>query len=359
MGLSVLPSEILAKRMALVRTLLGPGWLPQALADGPSAGTVRTWVQLERCYGRLARWLERGLGHLCRLGSSSAGEDGGGDADWLEDLSGRDVPVAVMHALREGVVVTCSGIRTCCNFTAGDLLEWIVPLLAWLYCLNDRRVARATEGSTARRCLVLLAGVPGGGKSVAAALVERFGRLLRDFPRIQVVGMDGWHLASRAMSRRWITDVRGNRLPLTERKGSPQSFDLQGLTRDVRGLVMQSATAKLPYYDRQAHEPVAGRLLVDSPIVLLEGNYLALKALGWEKLAELACGVVWLDAPLGLAERSIVLRHMLCGRSRIEAESRWVRNDWPNALVAIRGRPNADAVLVVDGMRRMHFVHRC
>jgi pantothenate kinase len=359
MRFSVLPSEILDKRMALLMAMLGPGWLGRERVGGvPAPHAVHEWADLERCYGRLVSWLECGLGYVCGSQGRPAG-DGTDETAWQNSGFGSgDVPVALVRALRRGLTVSASGVKTYCRVSASDLLDGILPLLAWVYCLNDRRLAADLKGSGPYRCLVLLAGIPGGGKSVVAGLVEVFGRLLAGFPHIQTVGMDGWHLANRAIEGRWMTDESGEVVPLAGRKGSPESFDLDLLTSDIRLLVGQSAPIKLPAYDRGRHDPVGAKVLVDAPIVLLEGNYVGLRAQGWDKLAELAGGSVWLDASVRLAEASMVGRHMFSGRSRSEAESKWRCNDWPNAMMALGCRPQADAVIYLDGARRMRFAHR-
>ena len=326
--MSVLPSEILDQRLAVLRTLLGPGWLGPAWIDSRSAGlTGQDWASMERCYGRLVSWLLPGLRHLCQPG-------GGGGVRTVVGtssdpaLSVPDVPVALMHALRGGMTASPSGIDTFCRVTAGDLLGGIVPFLAWMYCLHEKRRglvldARESDQVPLARCIVLLAAVPGAGKSVVASLVEQFASLLKGYPRVQSIGMDGWHLPNQVIQSRTFTDESGRVVPLVGRKGSPESFDVKALANEVRSLAWDPEPAKLPVYDRRRHEPVAGAVTVAAPIVLLEGNYLLMQAQGWEGVAGIACGSAWLDVPIALARQSIVARHMAGGRTRQEAEAKW------------------------------------
>ncbi len=377
---NVLPSAVFEKRLAILKTLLGPGWLAHPSAIG-SAGRSRdadegSWQTVERRYGSLVRWLEPGLDHLCRLrgrtvaapslpataplpaDSAPGGPATAPSADrTLLDpaLPSQDAPVALLHAMRTRILVSPAGIDTYCSVVAGDLLEGIVPFLAWLYCLYDQRLA--VTGPSAR-CLVLLSAVPGAGKSVICSMIEQFSRLLRGYPAIRAIAMDGWHLPNKVIQARTVRDEIGRIVALADRKGSPDSFDIKALARDLHTLLTSRSPVRLPTYDRGRHEPVPDAILVDEPIVLLEGNYLLLQGQGWEEVGDMASGAAWLDVPISLACRSIQRRHVAAGRSAREAQAKWLANDGPNAMIALHGRDSADAVLYLDDSRRIRFVHR-
>jgi hypothetical protein len=371
---SLSPSDIFNKRLAVLKALLGAGWLGPTWTDEPHLPSdrvrVQDWVAMERRYGELVHWLGPGLGHVCRLavrpalcpGATASASDGimasEGSVDHTlfdRSLPPQDVPVALMHALRCGLMVNAAGIITSCSVAAGDLLNGIVPFLAWLYCLHDQRMASPERPG---RCLVLLAAIPGAGKSVIANMIEQFSLLLKEMPAVQSIGMDGWHLPNRVIQSRKVKDEAGWIVPLSTRKGSPESFDVKRLVADLRSLVSDTPAVRLPAYDRTLHEPVPEAVVVGSPIVLLEGNYLLLQGQGWEAAGDLAAGAAWLDVPLDLARRSILERHVAAGRSRQEADTKWVTNDGPNSLIALRSRSRADVVLHLDRVRWMQFMHR-
>jgi pantothenate kinase len=205
---------------------------------------------------------------------------------------------------------------------------------------------------------MLLAAIPGAGKSVIASIIEQFSLLLKGMPAVQSIGMDGWHLPNRVIQSRKTTNEAGWIVPLSTRKGSPQSFDVKTLVADLRSLVSDASAVRLPAYDRALHEPVPDAVLVGTPIVLLEGNYLLLQGQGWEEAGDLACGAAWLDVPFDLARRSILDRHAATGRATQEADTKWVTNDGPNSMAALRSRNRADVVLHLDAARRMQFMHR-
>jgi putative kinase len=371
------PSSVLNRRLALLKALLGAGWLGPSWPDGADSSAAESdrirasdWAAMERRYGQLVNRLLPGLSHVCRPGVREADSrnvpNGAARCVAASDksidhtlcdpwLSPRDVPVATLHALREGMLVSHSGINTSCVITAGDLLNGIVPFLAWLYCLHDQRTG--SPGGP-QRSLVLLAAIPGAGKSVICSILEQLSRLLKDYPAVQSTGMDGWHLPNRAIQARTIRETSGRIVPMAARKGSPESFDVKRLTIDLQSLVSDPSPVRMPVYDRTLHEPIPEAVLICAPIVLIEGNYLLLQGQGWEKVGDLACGYAWLDVPLALAHQSMLDRHMVGGRSLEESENKWVTNDGPNALTALRSRGNADVVLHMDSARRMHFMHR-
>jgi pantothenate kinase len=101
-----------------------------------------------------------------------------------------------------------------------------------------------------------LGGPPGAGKStLAMAIVGRARARMGDswaayFP------MDGYHLSNAQLKR----------LGLLDRKGAPNTFDIDGYVAMLSRVAADGRTdIYLPDYDRALHEPVAARLLVPAP----------------------------------------------------------------------------------------------
>ena len=87
----------------------------------------------------------------------------------------------------------------------------------------DDLVARvvALSANTDGRVLIGIAGAPGSGKTtLAQVLTSRLG----GFPAVAHVPMDGFHLA----------DVELARLGRADRKGAPDTFDVDGYARAAR-----------------------------------------------------------------------------------------------------------------------------
>lgn len=183
------------------------------------------------------------------------------------------------------------------------------------------------------RGVVLLAGAPGSGKSTLCgiwqALADQSGLSLC------TVSLDGFHL------RNAVLRERG----LTAKKGSPETYDLEGCARLLRD-VKQRKPVRWPVYDRNLHEPVEGPIVpIETRIVLVEGNYLLLDRPGWRNLRNDATMTVMIRPdPAALKDR-VIQRHLRGGRTREEAEKKYNETDLPNILLVEEHSLAADIVL--------------
>ena len=123
-----------------------------------------------------------------------------------------------------------------------------------------------------RRLLVMLAGPPASGKSTLAALLKALAEDTDGVIAPTVLGMDGFHWPQ-AYLRAHAVMRNGDLIPMTRVKGSPVSYDLQGLRQAV-ARVAAGEICLWPAYDRRIHDPVPDAIRVDGEIVLLEGTYL-------------------------------------------------------------------------------------
>ena len=193
----------------------------------------------------------------------------------------------------------------------------------------------ATAGLSEVRRLIGITGSPGAGKSTyAARLAEHLS------PAAIVVPMDGFHLAGRELDR----------LGRADRKGAPDTFDVDGYVDLLARLRCTSSTVYAPEFRRDIEEPIAGAIAVEAhhTTVITEGNYLLLEAGGWERVRSLLdeCWYVECDEVERVAR--LVERHVAHGRSP-DAARRWVEHtDEPNARLIEATRPRADRVVGVD-----------
>jgi pantothenate kinase len=187
-----------------------------------------------------------------------------------------------------------------------------------------------------RRRLLGLAGPPGSGKStLAAALCEALGPLAVSVP------MDGFHLANRVLRE----------LGLSDRKGSPPSFDATGFQALLRRL--RDGTEDVVYapeFLRELEESVAGSIAVPRgvPLVVVEGNYLLLDDGPWQGTAALLDEVWYLRPDEDLRVRRLLRRHQAHGRTAEQAEAWVAANDGPNAELVATTAHRADRIVVAD-----------
>lgn len=224
------------------------------------------------------------------------------------------------------------------KITADPLRRVYFPLLALL-----QRQAQERE----ERILAGLAGLPGGGKSTFAAAVEYVARAVLPADCFQVIGMDGWHYPNNILNQRTTTDPEGNIVPLMQRKGGPESFDVSALAASLDRLKADRQTLSLPVYDRRLHEPRPDGMTVlpETRILLIEGNYLLLDTPPWDQLYRRLSPRLFLAGNVQQANERLIARHMRGGLSRAEAELKNRRNDRLNIELVSTTQSQADYLL--------------
>lgn len=198
----------------------------------------------------------------------------------------------------------------------------------------DQLVQRARAlGSSGRRAMLGITGAPGAGKStLCAALVEALGE------EAVLVSMDGFHLANQELLR----------LGRRERKGAPDTLDVDGYVALLRRLRTQSeATIYAPTFDRGLEQSIGSAVAVfaETPIVITEGNYLLLEGQGWDAVPGCLDEVWFVDVASEVRAQRLVSRRLSFGDSRSEAEA-WVHGvDEANAALVDPTHERADVVV--------------
>jgi pantothenate kinase len=191
-------------------------------------------------------------------------------------------------------------------------------------------VQRATELSTrGGRRLLGITGAPGAGKSTLAAAVA--GALGPE--RAVVVPMDGFHLADPVLV------ALGRR----DRKGAPDTFDVEGYVSLLRRLRGATDVVYAPLFRRELELAEAGAVPVPAevPLVVTEGNYL----LTWPAVREVLDEVWYLDVPDPERQRRLVQRRVGLGEEEGLARAWATGSDQRNAEVVAASRALADLVV--------------
>lgn len=209
----------------------------------------------------------------------------------------------------------------------GSSLEHDVGLVCEL--VTDRM----REGT---RTVIGIAGPPASGKSTLAEIaVQRLNRANESsVPRAVLLPMDGYHLDNR------LLESKG----LLARKGAPETFNAHGFCEDVKRLSTTERETFHPKFDRQMDLAIANSIAIhpDTPVVVVEGNYLLLRSKPWSSLREEFAATVFVCPSMeDLRDRSRQrwIRHGLDPESAMLKVS---GNDLPNAELVIRESRQAD-----------------
>lgn len=173
-----------------------------------------------------------------------------------------------------------------------------------------------------RRRLVAIAGAPASGKSTLTAAIESDLNATR--PGLAaVVGMDGFHFDDAVLRERGTLS----------RKGAPFTFDVGGLASTLARLRAAEPDVAVPVFDRDLELSRASAQIVarDTPLILVEGNYLLLREEPWRQLHGLFDATVMLAVDVGELERRLRDRWRGYGYRGTELERKVMRNDLPNA----------------------------
>ena len=237
-----------------------------------------------------------------------------------------------------------NGIEVNAHYSAQAVDRIFVPFLDRISELQKHK---------GRRLLVMLAAPPGAGKTTLLSFLEKLWQERGGTQRLQVIGMDGFHRRQEYLKSHFVLR-EGRQVSMVEIKGSPVTFDLEGLTESIRK-VAAGEVCGWPVYDRLLHNPVEDAIRVDGSIILLEGNYLLLDEDGWRDLSAFA------DYTISICAEEEFLRERLIDRKKKtgvneEAAVRFVDNsDMPNARLCLGKTKPADLILTIDTSGDYHI----
>ena len=197
--------------------------------------------------------------------------------------------------------------------------------------------------SPAGRTVVLLAAPPGTGKTTLALFLERLAATVPGMPRVQALGMDGFHYPNAYLDVHEVVED-GERKTLRSRKGAPFTFDVEALATAVADLKV-ARPHLWPAYSRELHDVVPDAVEIAGEIALVEGNYLLLDELVWRDLAALADCTVFLSAEADMLRERLVSRKVAGGMDYAAARAWYEASDGRNVRAVLGAHVPADIEL--------------
>ncbi len=189
------------------------------------------------------------------------------------------------------------------------------------------------------RTIIGIAGPPASGKStLAEAVVQTLNTGAEGISaKASLLPMDGYHLDNR------LLESRG----LLARKGAPETFNSEGFCETVKGFVLSKRETFHPKFDRHMDLAIANSISIhaDTPVVVVEGNYLLLKSVPWISLRDVFAATVFVCPPLDALRDRLQQRWIKHGLDPETAALKINGNDLPNAELVIRESYEADLCL--------------
>jgi len=187
---------------------------------------------------------------------------------------------------------------------------------------------------TTHRKIIAVAGPPASGKTtLAQTLADRLNNC-------SYLSLDGFHLDNSILIKRGLRN----------RKGSPETFDVNGFADLLRRLEKKEEIF-VPAFDRDTERAIncAYPIPYHDDLVIVEGNYLLLDEPIWRDLSDYWNLTVFLELDLRSLKRRLTKRWIAQGFDEQEAEV-WIEtNDLPNAHRVLRNRIPEDITLSVRG----------
>lgn len=192
----------------------------------------------------------------------------------------------------------------------------------------------------ADRYLVAIAGAPGSGKSTTSALVQSELRTRFDLAT-QILPMDGFHFDNAILQKR----------EMLNRKGSPATFDVDGLQNILRRLTCAPAVdVVVPVFDREndLSRGSAREISAQTRVILVEGNYLLLNREPWSALRPYFDTAVMIHGEEPVLRQRLMQRWLDLEFSEEDARLKVEANDLPNAVTVLSQSVKADITYLAE-----------
>jgi len=194
-----------------------------------------------------------------------------------------------------------NGHHITAQFDEDNIQNIFIPLLRkWTYMQKQKN----------QRIIILLAAPPGCGKTTLALFLEHLSQQVEEVTPLQSIGMDGFHRYQDYLDCHYV-HRDGKDILMKKVKGCPETFDVEKLIEKI--IETKQQDTYWPLYNRVLHNPEENQIFIQSPIVLIEGNYLLLKEKPWNEIHKLCDDSLFIEAHSLELEKRLIERKMMGG----------------------------------------------
>ena len=187
------------------------------------------------------------------------------------------------------------------------------------------------------RLMVCIAGAPGSGKShICKYLLKKINYSLK---QLEVFEMDGFH----------YDDIILKKKKLIKLKGSPETFDVQGLKSFlIRLKANKENQVVVPIFDRKLELSRASAKIIKKkiPLIITEGNYLLLNKKPWSDLQGYFDLTIMIKTSQKTLSKRLTERWKSFNFSKEIIKQKVFDNDLPNARYVYENSVKADIELI-------------